>query len=425
MLYIFIFLHNIYKIYIIIIFITIFYIFLKFSNTQQNEKLFQNKHFINENKAKSRYRIIQEDIKSLYENNTEFNKLIADLNNYSNKTKKTNIIFSDYYISNSCLDKNAFLLFEYYLKNNIDFPYYIVNNESDFYFSLLKKNKTKNLILYNDRDIKSFYNNLYIYLKDTKIIVTSYSIRLLQFISSYVPYIKYLKINHGIKYFKLYYAKIDIIEQLRNKTNIICSSPLEYELLVKKLKYKDEQIYNASLVRYERFQFIHKNKSENNCILISFTYRKYDKLVFEKSLYKKNLENLLNDKELIHHLSNKKIDLIYIPHHHEVDLGKQYEQNNFDYAEIRNQSSLENCIEQCSLFITDFSSICFDFMFQNKPVLFYSIDKNDTNSYFENKYLNDSNNRIYFGNYFEDKNLLINKIKYYTNNNFNIGNKLY
>ena len=63
-------------------------------------------------------------------------------------------------------------------------------------------------------------------------------------------------------------------------------------------------------------------------------------------------------------------------------------------------------------------------MFQNKPVLFYSIDKNDNNTIIEKKFMKESNDTIYFGNFYTNQNLLINKIKFYINNNFNIGNDL-
>jgi CDP-glycerol glycerophosphotransferase (TagB/SpsB family) len=221
----------------------------------------------------------------------------------------------------------------------------------------------------------------------------------------------------------LYSAKIEIRKSLRNKANVISSSPFEYELL-KKLNFQIEKIHNASLVRYERFQYIKKNKTEKICILASFTYRSYNKSIFEKSLYKKNLLRFLNDKELIAYLTYNNIDLIYIPHHEEIDLGKNYSQNNFKFAKIKKQGNLEYYIEQCSLFITDFSSIAFDFMFQNKPVLYYAIDKNEKYSFKGKEYLNKPNDTIFFGNYFSNKDLLINKIKYYINRNFTIENKL-
>lgn len=170
------------------------------------------------------------------------------MNLYSNQTKKKNVIFTDLYKSKSCYDKNAFILFEYFLNNNLDVPFYIINNESDFYMSLIKQNKTKNLIIYNEKN-KEFFKDLYKYLKDSKIIITSYNMDLLQIIPSYVPYIEFLKINHGVRYFKLYSAKIEIRKSLRNKANVISSSPFEYELL-KKLNFKIDKIHNASLVRY-------------------------------------------------------------------------------------------------------------------------------------------------------------------------------
>ena len=350
--------------------------------------------------------------------------LVAYLNLYKNRTNKKIIIFADYYPSKNCYDKSAFSLFQYYLNNRIDIPYYIINSQSDFYISLLHKNKTNNMILYNETNLLSFYQDLYYYLKNTKIIVNAYSIPLLQYIAAYVPYINYLKINHGIKYFKVLYAKTEFINELGNKKNVICSSPFEYNLYVKVLKYNPELIYNASLARYERFQYIKKNTTEKKCILVSFTYRSYDKLIFENSKYKKNLEKLLNNNDLIAFLRYRNIELIYIPHHKEVELGKKYNQNSFKYCKLSNQSSLEHYIEQCSLLITDFSSISFDFMFQNKPVLFYSIDINDKNTIIEKKFFKKPNDALYFGNYFSKQNLLIDKIKYYINSSFIIGPNL-
>jgi len=354
----------------------------------------------------------------------DINSLIYKLNVSQNNTKHNNIIFADYYLSKICYDKSAFSLFQYYLNNNIDIPYYIINSESDFYKSLLKKNQTRNLIIYNTRNLTAFYQNLFNYLKDTKIIVNAYSIPLMQYIAGKVPYIEYLKINHGIKYFKELYAKTEFIQELGSKKNVICSSPFEYELYIKVLKYKPNHIYNASLSRYERFKYIKKNNSESKCILVSFTYRSYNKYIFEKSEYKKNLDKFLGNKKLIKFLLRKNIELIYIPHHREVELGKQYFTNTYKYSKILNQSNLEHCIERCSLFITDFSSLSFDFMFQNKPVLFYAIDKNDNNTIIEKKFMKESNDTIYFGNFFFNQNLLIDKIKYYINNNFNLGNDL-
>ena len=359
-----------------------------------------------------------------YTDKNDINSLIYKLNVSQNNTKHNNIIFADYYLSKICYDKSAFSLFQYYLNNNIDIPYYIINSESDFYKSLLKKNQTRNLIIYNTRNLTAFYQNLFNYLKDTKIIVNAYSIPLMQYIAGKVPYIEYLKINHGIKYFKELYAKTEFIQELGSKKNVICSSPFEYELYIKVLKYKPNHIYNASLSRYERFKYIKKNNSESKCILVSFTYRSYNKYIFEKSEYKKNLDKFLCNKKLIKFLLRKNIELIYIPHHREVELGKQYLTNTYKYSKILNQSNLEHCIERCSLFITDFSSLSFDFMFQNKPVLFYAIDKNDDNTIIEKKFMKESNDTIYFGNFFFNQNLLIDKIKYYINNNFNLGNDL-
>lgn len=183
-------------------------------------------------------------------------------------------------------------------------------------------------------------------------------------------------------------------------------------------------MHKAGLPRYDRLNSFQKNESENKCILISFTYRKYNNDVYQKSLYKKNLETLLNDTSLISFLKNQNIDIIYIQHHYDSLRKRPFNQSNFQYIKYLNQSFLSHYIEQCSLLITDFSTICFDFMFLNKPVLFYLIDFRDKLNFEEKIYMKYNKNNIYFGNVFSDLKPLIERIQNYTINNFNIENEL-
>lgn len=82
---------------------------------------------------------------------------------------------------------------------------------------------------------------------------------------------------------------------------------------------------------------------------------------------------------------------------------------------------MANYIEQCSRFITDFSSISFDFMFQNKPVIFYHLDIKDKKKFKEKSFMEiDQENNIYFNNVFSNQEELINKIVYYVNRNYTL-----
>ena len=258
----------------------------------------------------------------------------------------------------------------------------------------------------------------------TKILVQSYIHLDFQKIVNNVPYLKYLKINHGVRFFKTNLGLFEFSNLNINKRNIISTSPYEYELFIKYFNYSENYIYKAGLPRYDRFQNIKKKKSERNCILMTFTYRSYNNTIYVNSLYKKNIERLLNDNSLISYLKKKNIDLIYIHHHNDLYLNRPFNQSIFQYIKFMNQTSLYHYIEQCSLFVTDFSSISFDFMFQNKPTLFYLIDVNDTLNFEEKKYMKNPKNFIYFGNSFLEQNLLIKKIKYFVDINFKIDHEL-
>jgi CDP-glycerol glycerophosphotransferase (TagB/SpsB family) len=208
-----------------------------------------------------------------------------------------------------------------------------------------------------------------------------------------------------------------------NKRNIIVSSPYEYNFYKMKLNYSDNYMHKAGLPRYDRFISIKKNNSERQCILITFTYRKYSYELYKKSLFKKNIEILLKNKLLINFLKEKKIDLIYIPHHFDVLRNRTINPKKIPYVKYTGQELLGHYIEQCSLFITDFSSISIDFMFLNKPSLFYLIDLKDKIKFEEREYMQ-YDYEHYFGNVFVSQKELIKRVKYYANRGFKIDNEL-
>ena len=349
-------------------------------------------------------------------------QLISRLNRDSIFRQPKYLIFFDFYNNPFCNDINAYLLFEYYIKNNETNAYYVINVQSELYHTLLKKNKTNNLIPIHTHD--NLYQKIYPYLLNSKIIVNSFIYMDIQKVVSRVSYLKYLFITHAIGYFKTKIISVQFNNLRKDKRNIIISSPFEYEKYKNQLKYSESYMHKAGLPRYDRLNSKKINIYENKCILISFTYRKYNNYVYKKSLFKKNLEILLNNTSLMSFLKSQNIDIIYIQHHFDFLRKRPFNQNNFQYIKYRNQSFLSHYIEKCSLLITDFSTICFDFMFLNKPVLFYLIDYKDKINFEEKIYMKYNKNNIYFGNVFSELQPLIVKIKNYTINDFNIEDEL-
>ena len=154
------------------------------------------------------------------------NSIKMKIKNLINKLKRNSIyrhpkylIFFDFYENPFCNDINAYLLFKHYIKINETNAVYVINNSSELYNSLLKKNKTKNLIPVYDQS--GFYNVIYPYLLNSKIIVNSYLYVDIQEIVNHVNYLKYLFITHAIGYFKTKIISPQFASLKESKRNII------------------------------------------------------------------------------------------------------------------------------------------------------------------------------------------------------------
>ena len=68
-----------------------------------------------------------------------------------------------------------------------------------------------------------------------------------------------------------------------------------------------------------------------------------------------------------------------ISFHHAVLVHNQkYQFNRFENIRIVDSNELSSMIRRADLFITDYSSACFDLMYRNVPTIFYRFDTDDS-----------------------------------------------
>ena len=160
-----------------------------------------------------------------------------------------------------------------------------------------------------------------------------------------------------------------------------------------------------------------------------FTWRGMKKKNKISRLYIKNILKIINDNLLKSILINYDITFYFTLHHMILDYKDKIQIKNekikFIYA-----NQISDCITKCNLFITDFSSIIFDMIYQQKPYIMFIPDENEP--YKEKIYVKGYvdlingliKGKIYFENKVSTISELINKVKYYVNNNFALEPKL-
>ena len=176
-----------------------------------------------------------------------------------------------------------------------------------------------------------------------------------------------------------------------------------------------------------------KNKIKNRSVFFFFTWRKWKENINEEiiinSQYFQQIIELMNDELLINSFKNNGITL-YFCLHHMLNIYK--DRIDFRNSNIRfvNQTEIFRTIINSNLLVTDFSSIIFEFMYQNKPFIMFIPDSEEPNikkiynpDYF--KLIKDlKKGKIDFINKFFTINQTVLKIIDYIDNDFNIEKDL-
>lgn len=233
-------------------------------------------------------------------------------------------------------------------------------------------------------------------------------------------FINLVGVGHGPVLFKTLIFDYPFCKQ-EEWDKYLVTNDIEKQIFIEN-GWTENKLISCGLPRYDCCKEIKTNEKK---IFIFFTWR----LTFEKEInsiysskYLKRILEFVHNEELLNLLKSHEIKITMGLHHALIDIVN-FNINDFNIPiEIADTSNLIKEINTSSLFITDYSSIFFDSAYLNHPCIFWRIDSDD-------KYLNETdkkdienammqNHLIY--NTFIDEKSVINCIKHYIENNFEL-----
>ena len=249
----------------------------------------------------------------------------------------------------------------------------------------------------------------------------------------YIDYITFISLTHGINYFKAYLYKTYYGYNIYNK--LVISTSEKIISLATKNGWKQNDLIKICLPKWDKIDEFRKKrfKSKNKSIFFFFTWRSLKQGITEemvlKSDYFQNIIGLINDKNLVEALNKNSITL-YFCLHHMFNIYKDkivFGSNNIKFIE---QNEIFNCIIKANMLVTDFSSVIFEFIYQQKPYVMFIPDSEDleVNNLYNSEYIklikDLKDGLIDFRNKFFSINQVVNKIKYYIDNSFKVEESL-
>ena len=271
--------------------------------------------------------------------------------------------------------ENGFYFFKYLVKNKSNaHAYYIFNKNSQLDSDLIKSGKViqinsfkhKLLFLSCKYYVSSHYNFCYpiTYSGEKKF--------------PFPVTAKNVFLQHGITYADVstYYGKSNTDISL-----FICGGKPEYDYVAGYFGYNPEEV---CLTGFARFDGLHQTQTKRQILIMpswrrEFWSRSLDKssrkTIFESSAYYKTFQNLINNKELLHLLSEFNYSIIFYPHY-EVQSHIESFYSNSENVTIasKNDYTVQELLKESALLIVDTSSVHFDFAYMFKPVVYYRFD---------------------------------------------------
>lgn len=275
---------------------------------------------------------------------------------------------------------NGFYFFQYCMENNMEQElnrkiYFVIDKNSADY--------RERLLPYQNHVIPFMSLKHMVYLLGCRLMVSSdskahaYAWRCKESIIQ--PYVeknrRLVFLQHGVIALK----KVDFFSSGTNTVDLfVTSNQREHDIIVNELGYQPHEVIITGLARWDVMQDRSAQQSPKS-ILIMPTWRNWLEEVsdetFRHSDYYQNYMALLNSERLEAYLEEHDLQLQFYIH----PKFREYI-GNFSISGDRvrlipfGTEPLNELMMECSMLITDYSSVCWDVYHQGKPVLFYQFD---------------------------------------------------
>lgn len=202
----------------------------------------------------------------------------------------------------------------------------------------------------------------------------------------------------------------------------VTSTNKEYEyILTEDFMYESNMVIKSGLPRFDRL----KNEENDSIILISPTWRVLNEdIKFENSQYFVIYKSLLMNNRLKQLLKDNDYKIKFLLHPVFSKYKYLFDKLANEYIEILESSQIKyfKLFNECSMFITDYSSIHYDVAFLKKPIIYYQFDKE---YFFKNHYKAGYFNyeKDGFGKVLKTENQVIDEIEYYIKKHSKIRNE--
>lgn len=322
---------------------------------------------------------------------------------------------------------NAVALFEYMSKNQ---------QHISCYYAIEKKSKDYERLVNKDHIIEFGSVKHYAYYLASDAIVSSQKHNGPSELLTYI--FRILNINNHKVVFLGHGITKDDAQWLHYENSkfrlFCCGACTEYEFVSGKFNYPPNNVvYTGGLCRYDLL--VNASDIENeNIILILPTWRNWlvkgdPKLLmiektdqFNKTTYYKAWMKLIGSNKLKEIADKYNVKFVFYPHPVMQNYCNDFKDNSEPWLIIANQNeyNLGQLIKDAKMIITDYSSVFFDFIFQNKPIIFYQFDyKNYRRYQYQEGYFDYGSTRV--GDRFETIDPLLSELEVCINNNYKIS----
>ncbi|UUC15467.1 CDP-glycerol glycerophosphotransferase family protein [Limosilactobacillus fermentum] len=193
---------------------------------------------------------------------------------------------------------------------------------------------------------------------------------------------KQIFLQHGIIFNDLKWLHYD---QTKIGTFVSNAGP-EYQFIKDRFGYPERNLIKTSgQCRYD--DLFTKDPYDFNYLLVMPTWRKWLKpgdpdmkiveetTTFSQTHYYRNWMGLINDSRVHDILRQYNLKLVFYPHPTMQEYVEYFngETNNFILADSKNWD-IQRLIRNAQMLLTDYSSVYFDFVYQEKPVISYQFD---------------------------------------------------